>query len=216
MLRISPVVDSATGTIRVTLETRPQGKLRPGMFARVYLETDIRDDALVIPKAALSLESIGDTVYVVDGDMASRLATIELGSSMGLPRADFVEARSGVEEAIRWSSSGQDGLSDRTPIQEDSRQKGENAARPSATGCEREGGLDGRLRRGRAGGMAQGRRRDPPHAGEAKVEPRFDPSRMTPEQIERAKEAMRARGMTDEQIEQRLKGAGEQSRSQAQ
>jgi len=45
---------------------------------------------------------------------------------------------------------------------------------------------------------------------------RFDPSQMTPEQLERAKEFMRARGMTEEQIEERLKGAKEQSPSQTQ
>ena len=31
---------------------------------------------------------------------------------------------------------------------------------------------------------------------------------MTPEQLERAKEFMRARGMTEEQIEARIKGGG--------
>jgi RND family efflux transporter MFP subunit len=99
VLRISPVVDSATGTIKVTLETRPQGKLRPGMFSRVFVETDTRGSALVIPKAALSLESIGDTVYVVDGDVASR-REIDLGFAEG----DFVEARSGVAHRSRfWS-----------------------------------------------------------------------------------------------------------------
>jgi len=72
VLRISPVVDSATGTIKVTLEVRSPEKLRPGMFARVFVETETRSDALVIPKAALSLESIGDTVYVAEGDTASR------------------------------------------------------------------------------------------------------------------------------------------------
>jgi hypothetical protein len=39
---------------------------------------------------------------------------------------------------------------------------------------------------------------------------------MTPEQLERAKEFMRARGMTEEQIEARINRAREQSGSQTQ
>lgn len=195
VLRISPVVDSATGTIKVTLETRPQGKLRPGMFSRVYVETDTRGNALVIPKAALSLESIGDTVYVVDGDVASR-REIELGFAEG----DFVEARSGIEEGDRVVVVGQDGLSDGTPIQV--LQQGEAAPAPPARTAQSEGGPPG----------------GPPGSprGKGKGGRRFDPSQMTPEQIERAKEAMRARGMSEEQIKERLKGAWEQPQSQAQ
>ncbi len=52
------------------------------MFARVYVETDRHQDALVVPKAALSLESIGDTVYVADGSAASR-REVELGFTEG-------------------------------------------------------------------------------------------------------------------------------------
>jgi membrane fusion protein (multidrug efflux system) len=196
VLRISPVVDAGTGTIKVTLETRPQGKLRPGMFSRVFVETDTRNDALVIPKAALSLESIGDTVYVVDGDVASR-REIELGFAEG----DFVEARSGIDEGERVVVVGQDGLSDGTPIQV--LRKGEAAPAPPARTAQ---AGDGRPQGGPPGDMR----------GKGKGGRRFDPSQMTPEQLERVKENMRARGMTEEQIEERLKGAREQSRSQAQ
>ena len=38
-----------------------------------------------------------------------------------------------------------------------------------------------------------------------------DFSKMTPEQLAQAKEFMRARGMSDEQIEQRIKQAREES-----
>ena len=189
VLRISPVVDSATGTIKVTLETRPQGKLRPGMFARVFVETDTRDGALVIPKAALSLESIGDTVYVADGNVASR-REVELGFAEG----DFVEARSGIEEGESVVVVGQDGLSDGTPIQV--LQKGEAAPAPLDVAP-----LD--VARGDMRGKGKGGRRP-------------DPSQMTPEQLESAKERMRARGMTDEQIEERLKGAADKSQPRAQ
>ena len=112
VLRLSPVIDAATGTMKVTLEVRSRGRLRPGMFARVFIETATRPDALVIPKSALSLESIGDTVFVADGDLASR-REVELGFQEG----DFVEVVSGVAEDESVIVVGQDGLSDGTPIQ---------------------------------------------------------------------------------------------------
>jgi membrane fusion protein (multidrug efflux system) len=111
VLRISPVVDAATGTVKVTLEVDAEGLLRPGMFARVFVETESRDDALVIPKAALSLESIGDTVYVANSDVAGSRAV-----TLGFKEGDFVEALSGLEEGELVVVVGQDGLADGTPI----------------------------------------------------------------------------------------------------
>ncbi len=112
VLRVRPVVDAATGTVRVTLEVETRGRLRPGMFARVYLQTETRSDTLVVPKAALSLESIGDTVYVAEGDTASR-RDVQLGFKEG----SFVEILSGVAEGESVVVVGQDGLSEGTPIQ---------------------------------------------------------------------------------------------------
>lgn len=111
VLRLSPVVDSTTGTIRVTLQVQGQNKLRPGMFASVFLETDRHDDAMTIPKSALSLESLGDTVYIVNGDVAARRAV-----QLGYEEADIVEVTSGLEETDHVIVVGQDGLSDGTPI----------------------------------------------------------------------------------------------------
>jgi membrane fusion protein (multidrug efflux system) len=111
VLRISPVVDAASGTVKVTLDVDRMGKLRPGMFARVFVETESRDGVLVIPKAALSLESIGDTVYVEQDGVASRREV-----TLGFREGDYVEVVSGVAETDRVVVVGQDGLSDGTPI----------------------------------------------------------------------------------------------------
>lgn len=117
LLRISPIVNSATGTVKVTLEAGSRGKLRPGMFASVFLETERRSDALVIPKAALSLESIGDTVYVVsnveNGEAKAERREVRLGFQEG----DGVQVVEGLEAGERVVVVGQDGLSDGTPIQ---------------------------------------------------------------------------------------------------
>jgi membrane fusion protein (multidrug efflux system) len=181
VLRISPVVDAATGTIKVTLDVRSEGKLRPGMFARVFLETATREDALVIPKASLSLESIGDTVYVADAGVASRREV-----SLGFREGDFVEVTEGVAKGESVVVVGHDGLSDGTPIEVLGAE--ELASKIEATAS--------------AGPPPERRGGGPPHGPGG----RPDFSSMTPEQLERAKEFMRARGMTDEQIEARIRG----------
>jgi membrane fusion protein (multidrug efflux system) len=175
VLRISPVVDAGTGTVKVTLEVEAQGRLRPGMFARVFVETDTRPDTLVIPKAALSLESLGDTVYIaVDGKADRR--EVDLGFREG----DFVEARSGVGEGERVVVVGQDGLSDGTPIRvlSDEETSPRDATQRVAA--------------------------QPPAAAPGFGGGRPDFSQMTPEQLERAKEFMRARGLSEQEIEERI------------
>ena len=112
VLRISPVVDSATGTIRVTLEVDREGRLSPGMFAGVRLVTDIRQDALIMPKRALSLESLADSVFVVEDGVAYRR-----NITLGYEEDDQVEVTSGLAHGDRVIVVGQDGLTDATPVQ---------------------------------------------------------------------------------------------------
>lgn len=111
VLRVSPIVDSATGTVKVTLEVSTEGKLRPGMFASVYLETDRHEQALVVPKSALVLESIGDTVYLKVGDVARRREV-----RLGYDEAEVVEVVEGLSAGDEVIVLGQDSLSDGTPV----------------------------------------------------------------------------------------------------
>jgi membrane fusion protein (multidrug efflux system) len=189
VLRVSPVVDAATGTVKVTLHVEPDPRLRPGMFTRVFLETERHENALVIPKAALSLESLGDTVYVVADGEAERRDVI-----LGFREENLVEVVSGLEDGERVVVVGQDGLSQGTPIQVLGDAGGEPSAGPPATASGDGGGAA-------AAGEGAGRR--------------MDPSQMTPEQIERARTAMRARGMSEKEIDARLeRRQGEGSRGE--
>lgn len=184
VLRIRPVVDAATGTVKVTLIVRGEGKLRPGMFARVFVETARRPDTLVIPKAALSLDSIGDTVYVADGAKASRREI-----TLGFREGGYVEVRQGVAENEAIIVVGQDGLSDGTPIQVLGSALAD-AAQSVSERSPRAERLAGAGRPERSGG-------------------RPDFASMSPEQLERVKARMRERGMSEEQIAERLGSAGE-------
>ena len=195
VLRISPIIEAETGTFKVTLELRDGDRLRPGMFARVFVETETREDALVVPKAALSLGSIGDTVFVaVDGTASRR--EVELGFRQG----DLVEIVRGVSEGEQVVVVGQDGLSEGTPLQilsglsESARgaaasslsvrasapvQQPQGAPAPGPPGPD-----DGSGKRSRAG--------------------RPDFANLTDKQLEQVKARMRSMGLTDEQIEERI------------
>ncbi len=164
VLRKSPVIDAATGTFKVTLSVDGEGDLRPGMFASVFLEIDRRENTLVIPRRALVLESVGDTVYVLDGEVARRR---EIG--LGFAESDMVEVTNGLSEGERVITIGQEAVSDGTAVYVLSESDAATA---------------------------------PPLAGAGP--PGFGGGPPSPEMIEGIKQRMKERGMSDEQIEERL------------
>lgn len=71
--RISPVVDAGTGTFRVTVELAEHGqRLRPGMFGRFHIVYDSRDQAVLVPVAAVMSEDGRHSVFVVNSEHAQR------------------------------------------------------------------------------------------------------------------------------------------------
>jgi membrane fusion protein (multidrug efflux system) len=105
---ISPGVDPASGTIKVTLDVPPaEGVLRPGMFTTVRIVTEVHAGTLIIPKKALVLETDEDDVFVVRDGKAARVR-VELGYTDG----DRVEVLSGLSEADQVITVGHEGLKD--------------------------------------------------------------------------------------------------------
>ena len=76
--RVSPVVDSGSGTFRVICAFEGGGLLQPGMFGRIRIEYDQRANALVIPRTALLEDGTAPAVYTVKANKAARTA-IKLG-----------------------------------------------------------------------------------------------------------------------------------------
>lgn len=77
--RISPVVDAASGTFRVTVALSDHGqRLRPGMFGRFHIVYDSRDSALLVPVAAVMSEDGRQSVFVINGTEAQR-RTVTVG-----------------------------------------------------------------------------------------------------------------------------------------
>jgi RND family efflux transporter MFP subunit len=106
IVRISPVVDDETGTVKVTAEIQsPTAQFRPGAFVRVNIKTDTVEDAVLIPKSAV-IERDGETyVFVTDNDIAHR-KTVQLGYEDGAS----VEVRAGLGQGELVVVAGQGSL----------------------------------------------------------------------------------------------------------
>jgi membrane fusion protein, multidrug efflux system len=109
---VSPMVDAATATFKVTLEVEdPKGDLKPGMFARVGIVFERRADTLTIPRIAL-LDSDGSSnVFVVSSGKAEQRAI-----KTGLANSGRVEVTEGLEGAEQVVVVGQNGLKDGNPV----------------------------------------------------------------------------------------------------
>jgi membrane fusion protein (multidrug efflux system) len=73
ILRISPTVDPATGTFKVTLAIVDGGDLlKPGMFGRFRIVFDSRTDTLLVPRLAIIEDESEKSVFVVESGKARR------------------------------------------------------------------------------------------------------------------------------------------------
>lgn len=104
--RISPVIDPATGTFKVTIEVSDATRrLRPGMFGRVDIVYDSHVDALQIPRSAI-VEDAGESIVYVIEDETARRRVIRTGyTSKGQ-----IEILDGLEDSERFVLVGQAGL----------------------------------------------------------------------------------------------------------
>jgi len=94
---VSPFINSDTRTALVKAQLpNPNGELKPGMFANLELELALRENAIVIPEAAISQIREGNRglVYVIGAD--SQVQTRALTFGVRLPR--FIEVVEGLKE----------------------------------------------------------------------------------------------------------------------
>jgi RND family efflux transporter MFP subunit len=81
ILRVNPVVDAATGTVKVTVAMASnQRELKPGMFGRIEILYDRRDAATLVPKDAVLTEDAAQSVFLVADGKAKR-RSIKVGYS---------------------------------------------------------------------------------------------------------------------------------------
>ncbi|MGH8195112.1 MAG: efflux RND transporter periplasmic adaptor subunit [Woeseiaceae bacterium] len=110
--RISPVIDPATGTFKVTIEvTDPTRRLRPGMFGRVDIVYDNHSNALQIPRSAIVDDAGDSTVFVVEENSAHR-RTVQTGYISN----GQIEVLDGLEDTDQIVLVGQSGLKEGTKV----------------------------------------------------------------------------------------------------
>jgi membrane fusion protein (multidrug efflux system) len=110
--RISPTVDPETGTFRAEVEVPdPSRRLKPGMFARVNIVYERRDDALQLPRNAI-LDADGEqSVFVVANGKAEQRPI-----RTGLANNGWIEVLEGLKGDERVVVVGQAGLKTGTAV----------------------------------------------------------------------------------------------------
>lgn len=117
--RVSPVLDrlSRTATMEVDLVNRDHS-LKPGMLARIRIQVEQRENAVLAPKSALTVTARRQgeqnlyRAMVASGDKAE-----ERFALLGLEEGDRVEVLEGLSPGDRLIIRGQHMLADGDPIQ---------------------------------------------------------------------------------------------------
>ncbi len=106
--RVAPVLDPATRTAEMEIEIpNASGRLKPGMYARVRLVSDMKPDALVVPKSAIVDTQGRKGVFLVQNEQAVFRAV-----SLGLEEPDRVEITDGLQEGEAVVTTGASALRD--------------------------------------------------------------------------------------------------------
>jgi membrane fusion protein (multidrug efflux system) len=111
--RISPVIDSATGTFRTTATfTAELGRLKPGMFGRIQVIYDRRAETLSVPRVALLEEQAEPAVFVVEEDKVVRTPI-----TLGYVNGEFAEVLAGLSEGDQVVTAGKVAVRDGSKVQ---------------------------------------------------------------------------------------------------
>lgn len=118
---IEPGIDRATRNFsaQATLANE-DGKIRPGMFARVSVDLGEAEDVLAVPQTAISYNPYGNAVFVIveqqDKDGEARLVVNRRFVRTGRTRGDFVAILEGLQPGDRVATSGLLKLSNNTVV----------------------------------------------------------------------------------------------------
>lgn len=113
ILRVNPVVDASSGTVKVTVAmAADQPELKPGMFGRIEIRYDRREQALLIPHDAVLTEDAAQSVFVVADGRARRRAI-----RTGYSDADHYEVLEGLKAGEQVVTIGQSSLKDDAKVE---------------------------------------------------------------------------------------------------
>jgi membrane fusion protein, multidrug efflux system len=113
IIRVNPVVDASSGTVKVTaLMAVNKPELKPGMFGRVEILYDKRDNAILVDRDAVLTEDAQQSVFVINEGKARR-RLIKTGYS----DAYNYEVVEGLQAGDQVVTTGQSNLKDDAKVQ---------------------------------------------------------------------------------------------------
>lgn len=98
-------IDNRSVRVRATLDNA-DGALQPGMFADVRTLEPQPREAVVVPRTAVSFNTYGDYVYVLNENDDGQLVTERRSIQTGPERSDLVEIESGLAAGERIVATG--------------------------------------------------------------------------------------------------------------
>jgi membrane fusion protein (multidrug efflux system) len=111
---IDPVIDINGRAIRLRAQiVNKDNALRPGLFARVTITTEVRENALLVPEAAVIPHGVGRAVYVVESGKA-RLVPVKTGKRIPGGKVEITE---GLAAGMQVVTAGQARLRDGAPVE---------------------------------------------------------------------------------------------------
>jgi len=120
-------IDTATGTVKLKARFENADEmLFPNQFINTRLQVSVRNDALVVPIAAVQFGASGTFAYVIDGEDKVQVRKIKVGPSDG----EFTVIDEGVAAGERVVVEGTDRLREGNKVEV----IGEGASKPPSTG----------------------------------------------------------------------------------
>lgn len=108
---VSSSADLMSNLYNVDIVLNNSGTIKPGMFAKVYLNTDSIEGALAVKTEAVKEKEDKKYVFVANEDVA-----VEKEVSTGLDTGTYIEIKSGLTEGDKVIVKGQDYISDGSKI----------------------------------------------------------------------------------------------------
>lgn len=112
VVRISPAFDPVARTLDAEVQIpNPTGILRPGMYGRAAIVTDVHSGAVVVPASVVQISNDKQYVFVLKGDRVKRVPI-----RTGVDGGDWLEVVAGLSTADEIVTAGMDVLSDGTQV----------------------------------------------------------------------------------------------------
>lgn len=119
--QISPIVDTATGTVKITIEAvDAKQQVRPGSFVSINIVRESHPNAIVLPREAVLRELKSAHVFVTgdppDEETGTGVVAQKRDVRLGIEEGNYIEVLDGVAAGDRVIVAGQGGLKDGSSI----------------------------------------------------------------------------------------------------